>query len=237
LVAVFRYICIMMKKWVFVISVYLFYIQSYAQIDSTFVDDKYFEDQFYIGFNYNSLLDQPENFSQNGLSGGIELGYTRDIPINKERNFGLGIGVGYAFNSYIQNMKITSLANETVFEVISSELYSKNRLITHLIEVPITIRWRTSTPAKYKFWRVYGGAKLGYVFSSLSRYEDSIETIKTRNIDELKGLQYGLTLAVGYGSLNLHLYYGLNDMFKDAEVNNEPIDIKQFNIGLIFYML
>lgn len=237
MVAVFRYICVMIKKLLSITLICTCCLYSNAQVDTTFVDSKSLDDQFYIGFNYNVLLEQPELFEQSGLSGGIEIGYIRDIPINKKRNIGFGIGIGYAYNSYIQNLKISETGDVILFEIVESKNYIKNRFTTHLIELPIEFRWRTSTPTKYSFWRIYGGFKFGYVFYNSSIYEDAIETIKLKNINPIDKLQYGLTLSAGYSSLNLHLYYSLKGLFKDANVNNEPIDLKQLSIGLIFYML
>lgn len=228
----------MMKRCFIIILFCISYLNSNAQVDSTFVDSKYFEDQFYVGLSYNALLKPPEDFLQNGLSGSFAIGYIRDIPLNKNRNVGFGIGLGYAFNAYIQNMKISKVGGETVFEMIDTRDYNINRFYTHLVEMPIEIRWRTSTPTKYSFWRIYGGVKLGYVFSNKSRYEDSNETVSLKNIDEIDTFQYGLSLSVGYSSLNINVYYGLKGLFKDAETTSgESIDLTQLNIGFIFYIL
>ncbi|MEM1260385.1 MAG: PorT family protein, partial [Bacteroidota bacterium] len=55
-------------------------------------DDKYLEDQIYIGIGYNFLLDKPEDVIQRNLSYSLQLGLIKDIPLNQKRNFGLGIG-------------------------------------------------------------------------------------------------------------------------------------------------
>ena len=208
-----------------------------SQSDSTFVDNKYFEDQFYFGFSYNALLEQPSDFIQNGISGGVGIGYIRDIPLNKRRNVGFGIGLGYAYNAYIQNMKIEEIGGQSNYSIVSTGSYKSNRFASHAIELPIELRWRSSTATKYNFWRVYTGVKLGYVFVANSKYVDSSETIKVDSINEYENIQYGITLSAGYSSLNVHIYYGLNELFKDAYVDSESIDMTQLSIGLIFYVL
>jgi len=217
----------------------LFFISSlsFAQVDSTYVTNNYLEDQIYLRVTYNTLNKRPSQFRQNGLSGTVSLGFIKDIPLNENRNVGIAIGLGYAYNVYIQNLKISKVANATLFETVASDNFKSNRLLTHTVEVPIEFRWRTSTPTKYKFWRIYSGIKVGYVFANSSKYMDDLTKIKVRNIEELQKLQYGLTLSAGYNTLNVHFYYGLNSLFKNATVNGESIDIKQFNVGLIFYIL
>ncbi|MFT7628978.1 MAG: hypothetical protein ACI9OS_002644, partial [Ulvibacter sp.] len=70
MVAVFRYICYMLRKSILLILVFITFY-SFSQVDSTYVDDNYLEDQLYIGLTYNILNNKPTGFNQNGLSGGL----------------------------------------------------------------------------------------------------------------------------------------------------------------------
>ncbi len=223
----------MPRKYLLSILIFISF-HTFSQVDSTYVDNNYLEDQLYIGLTYNILNNKPTGFNQNGLSGGFSLGFIKDIPIHIKRDRAIGIGLGYAYNAYVQNLKIN---DNSFFEIIDDESFDSNRFSIHTVEVPIELRWRTSTPSEYSFWRIYTGIKLGYIFASNARFSDSSGIIKTKAIDALNNFQYGLTFSAGYGTLNLNLYYGLNSVFKDAEVNNESIDLKQLNIGLIFYIM
>ena len=63
-------------------------------------------------------------------------------------------------------------------------------------------------------------------------------TYKIKGLSEINKWQYGLTLAVGYGTWNFNFYYGLEDLFSNASLNGmSPIEIRDFRIGLIFYIL
>jgi len=224
----------MLKKSLIIFIVLVGFAKSYSQTDSIFVDNKYLEDQFYFSLDYNLLVNKPSGFNQNGISGGVTLGYIRDFPLNKRRNVALGVGLGYAYNAYNQNLKIS---DNGLYEIISNDDFNSNRLTTYAIELPIEFRWRTSSATTYSFWRIYTGVKLGYVFANKSKYTDDIDIIKVKNIDEFQNFQYGLTLSAGYSSFNLSLYYGLNPLFKDAYAEGNLIKLKQFNIGLMFYIL
>lgn len=239
MVAVFRYICVMLKKIILVFLLSFICEYGLCQVDSTFVDPKYLEDQFYFGLSYNRLIDSPsDEFVQNGVSGGFYAGYIRDIPFNKNRNFGIGIGLGYSYNVYVQNIKITQVADDYNYEFIPTDDFDINRFSTKAVEFPFEIRWRTSTATKYSFWRIYTGVKFGYVFSSKSIYEDDSGRIEVEGIDDLENLQYGLTISVGYGSINLNFYYGLNPLFENAKtIDDLPLDMTRLNVGLIFYIL
>ena len=104
--------------------------------------------------------------------------------------------------------------------------------------MPIEFRWRTSTAESYKFWRIYGGFKLGYIFSGVSKFVSNSETIKFQN-DDINRFQYGLTLSAGYNTWNFHLYYALNKLFKDGTVttNGEQFEMSVIKVGLMFFIL
>lgn len=199
------------------------------------IDEKYLEDQLYLAFTYNILSDKPAGINQNGLSGGLGLGFIKDIPLNKERNFGLGIGLGYGLNIFIQNLKITEDNGVVNFE--KGQNYSVNRITKQAIDIPFEIRWRTSDPVTYKFWRVYAGMTFSYVFDFKTKHIDDFGTQRTKNIQEVAQFQYGITLAAGRGTWNLNVYYALSSMFSNATYQQEPIDMYDINVGLKFYMM
>lgn len=201
--------------------------------------NKYLEDQFYIGLTYNILLNRPAGVSQNNFSYGIQLGYIKDIPLNERRNIGLGIGLGYATNSYFTNLRATQVNEQVQYNVIGEEVsYKRNKVSTHLVEIPIEFRWRTSTTDSYKFWRVYTGIKFSYAFSARSKFVAS-DKIKFTNKD-IDKLQYGLYFSFGYNTWNFYGYYQLNKFFKSGAAVNETgelIKTGSLNFGLMFYIL
>ena len=204
-------------------------------------DSLYREDQFYFGITFNLLDKMPEGMSQNGFSSGFHLGIIRDMPINKSRTLAVGLGLGYSANSFNQNLLISKdqqgVFNYELLESSTSS-FTKNKFSLHLIEIPFELRWRTSTANTYNFWRIYSGFKIGYVFSSTSKFIGSPQDIKLKNIDDFNRIHYGLTLSVGYNTWNAYLYYGLNPIFKEkAKIDGNSIDLNAIKIGLIFYIL
>ena len=200
----------------------------------------YREDQFYASITYNLLNLKPNDVSQNGFSSGFHLGFIRDMPINERRNVAIGLGLGLSSNSYNQNIAILRSDDKITYNIINeSEVnVSKNKFTTYLLEVPLEYRWRTSTATTYSFWRIYSGFKFGYVFYNSTKYKSDNGNEKLSSVDDFNKLQYGLTLSVGYGTWNFHVYYGLNSIFDDsAKLDGQSIDMKSLKIGLMFYIL
>ncbi len=209
----------------------------FSQSKDTIVSSKYLEDQIYVGLSYITLSNLPDEVSSNGFSNSLALGFIKDFPFDEKGNFGFGVGLGYGRNTYFQNIKISESNNQTLFETFKGT-FKNNRFSFHAIELPIELRWRTSTIDKYKFYRIYAGGKISYAFATNARFKESGNTIKVKDISEFNKLQYGLTLSLGYGTWNFNFYYGLNDIFKDALLDDvTPLKIRDFRIGLIFYVL
>jgi hypothetical protein len=181
----------------------------------------------------------PDGVSQSNLPYGLLAGFIRDFPLNPEGTVALGIGLGYGVNSYYTNLRAVEDGDDIRYEVLTAgSEYRRNKFETHIIELPLEFRWRNSTPVDYKFWRVYGGFKLGYVVGSRSKFVtrdfvDSFYNTDTRNF------RYGIQLSVGYNTFNLHFYYGLNDLFEEGVTgpDNTPLGMRPLHLGLIFYIL
>lgn len=204
------------------------------------VDTKYREDQFYLAITYNLLGNKPDGVSQSGFSSGFHFGFIRDFPVNKRRNVAVGVGLGLSSNSFNQNFLITNddMGDLDYAVLDKSDInYTKNKFTTYMVEMPLQLRWRTSTAEEYKFWRIYTGVNIGYILYNSSKFRGDLGTIKNSKIDSFNNLQYGLTFSAGYNTWNIYVYYGLNPIFNNATVNNQSVDMNALKVGLIFYIL
>jgi len=228
-------------SFLFFLGLTTFLFGQNIALDSTTVDDKYREDQFYISVTYNLLGSKPDGVSQNGFSSGFHLGFIRDMPINKNRNVAVGLGFGLSTNSYNQTLLISKNTDQTlVYSILDKNVtpFSKNKFTTYLLEFPIELRWRTSNPIDYNFWRIYTGFKLGYLFYNSSKHKGSNGDIIISNLNDFNKFHYGLSISIGYSNVNGYVYYALNDIFKkEAKVNDQRLAMNAFKIGLIYYIL
>lgn len=202
------------------------------------IDSLYREDQFYIGVTYNVLKNAPTGFSNDKFSTGFSAGFLRDMPINKNRNLAIAPGIGLTFNNYSQNIGITNTNGTLVYTVLTDPTsYSNNKFSQLFVDVPLEFRWRGSTFENHNFFRIHAGVKLSYLLYDRSVLRSGLgDSIISSNPDFNK-LLYGLYAAAGYGGANLYIYYGLNPIFKTAQIAGAKVDAKSLNIGLIFYIL
>jgi len=207
------------------------------QGDSFSIDERYLEDQFYAGVSYNFLVNKPSDVIQRNLSYGLQVGFIKDIPLNSQRNFGIGLGLGYATNSYYSNVLATQNGNMVSYDIPNTGNFNRSKIETHALEFPFELRWRTSNPIDYKFWRIYAGFKVNYLFShkAIVVSEDSRTAFQNNDV---QSWQYGPMLNFGYNTWNIHLYYGLSEFFaENVTLGGEPLQINPLRIGVIFYIL
>lgn len=226
---------------IFIIFCSLHSVAQEEKSGSNVIDSLYREDQIYLGLSFHILDDLPEGVSQSGFSGGIALGFIRDFPLNKRRNIAIGAGLGWSVNVYNQELFIDQVEGQTIFRNLAEDevVFDVNRFSTQLVELPLEFRWRTSTPQTYKFWRVYGGLRLGYMYRFKSSFRAvGLENVVVRDPLELQRFRVGSTLSFGYGTFNFHVYYGLNSFFEDAVLEDDvSVDITPLKLGLMFYIL
>ena len=235
----------MLKRMQFIIFCFFTLVAyegaSQDTIPETDTDTRYREDQFYLGATYNLLSNVPSGVVVRGLSGGFQFGYLRDMPINDRRNIAVALGLGLSFNEYGQNLFIGERANEeTIFTVLDAKEvnYTRNRFSTSAIEAPFEFRWRTSTPENYRFWRIYAGFKVGYVYWYKATFKQSGNNVNQTNIPEFEKIRFGTTLSFGYNSFNFFAYYSINPFFKDAvTTDGEAVNFRTIRVGLMFYIL
>ncbi len=202
------------------------------------IDSLYREDQFYFGFTLNTLQNKPEGLIQDKFSSGFLAGFLRDMPINKKRTVAIAAGLGFSYNNYNQNLAISKPNDTPVYTIIEQDVtYNRNKFTQFLVEVPLEFRWRTSTYESHKFWRIYGGFKMGYLIYDKSIYKDDQGKIVVTNNNDFNKFQYGTYISAGYNTINVYAYYGLNPLFQSAKTTAESIDMNSVNIGIIFYIL
>ena len=212
-----------------------------STISGTTTDLHYLEDQFYIGLTYDYLAGKANSVVQHNLSHGIHAGFIRDLPLNKKRNLGFGIGVGYAYDVVYNNMVANRALDVVTYEIVEhfKDLsISKNYFKTHAIEIPVEFRFRTSTPESHKFWRVYTGVRLAYLFGGRSLYTANEVDTSFQNVDIAKTFQLKTFIAFGYNALNFFVQYNLSPMLSDAKANDgTSLKSNVLQIGLLFYIL
>ena len=201
-------------------------------------ESKYFEDQFYIGVQFVGSTNRDSSIENQSLPYSLNAGFIKDLPLNPERNMGLGLGLGYNLDILHPNIAISSPVSGK--RVAVENTISQTDIITHSIEVPLEFRWRTSTAEIYTFWRIYSGVSYLYNFSNKTSFTD-LQGFPTDDTlpDSYNKQNFTVYTSIGYGTWNFHVKYYLQPFFKKGTIgaNGTPLDYNHIKFGLMFYIL
>ena len=202
-------------KYLFLFLSTIFF--SYGQINYSIPDSlsnlKYREDQFYIGANYLVIQSDNELIQQNDFSSQIHFGFLRDFPLTRKGNWSIALGLGSSYTQFQSNLDYRTGSMSPNFN--SAKYISLN--------LPLEIRWRSSSSTSFSFWRIYLGSQLQYNFIS-------------EDLNMLKKLTTVSTINLGYNTWNFSVGYDFYNRFINSE-NNSSNQFKLLTVGLIFYVL
>lgn len=197
------------------------------------LEDDYREDQIFLGISYPFLANGSSDITQNKFSHALQAGFVRDMPLNTRRNFALGLGLGFSYNVIYNNLSF--LEESESFEFIASE--DTNLWKWTELNVPIELRWRTSSTEVYKFWRIYGGITAIYTLNARQNYRKDDETSRFSDLS-LEKFRFALHFSVGNNTWNIYFQHALAPMFKKSQIAENDLikDLGNAKIGLIFYV-
>jgi len=221
-----------MKRISFLVSLLCACFASAQIIDSL----DYREDQFYIDLNFSLQPNDISGFKQNGFSRSVHVGMLRDYPISKMGDKAIAVGMGYGFVRLVNNINIEKTQQSYLYDVPLAQRALRNVFSYHQLQLPVELRWRTSTPSEYAFWRVYLGYRLSYQFGA--QYKPFFGR-KFSLENQLNELQHSVGVSLGFNTWNLRLDYSLTPLLKDniRTTNNRQLVLFPLQIGLIFYLL
>ncbi|MDB2703058.1 outer membrane beta-barrel protein [Flavobacteriaceae bacterium] len=196
----------------------------------------YNEDQFYIDVNFIIQSNEVNLFQENGFSRSIHAGFLRDFSFTKKGDKAIAIGLGYGYERLVNNLNIRKNENELNYSFPTNGISLRNSFSVHQLQLPIELRWRTSTIDNYRFWRIYLGYRLSYHFTPTYKpFFGRSFSIK----NQIQDWQHSLSLSVGFNTWNLRFSYSLSPFLAKTVQTQEGIrpKVNPVQVGLIFYLL
>ena len=196
----------------------------------------YREDQVYIDLNFSLQPNSISDFKQNGFSRSVHLGVLRDYPISKMGDKAIAVGMGYGFVRLVNNINVEKSQQTYLYDIPLAQRALRNVFSYHQLQLPVELRWRTSSPSEYAFWRVYLGYRLSYQFGA--QYKPFFGR-KFPLKNQLNELQHSVGISLGFNTWNLRFDYSLTPLLKEdiLSINNRRLALFPLQIGLIFYLL
>lgn len=201
----------------------------------------YREDQFYFALSYDLLTEVPNEVASRGLVGGVQFGFIRDWPLSQGGDWSLGTGLGMSYDRYGSNVVaregVDAAPTWTVEQ--SPSAIDANSLRLTAVEFPLEIRWRSSTPLSYKFWRLYAGVKWSQHLFSKTVFSSPVQSETLSDLPQLRSGIWYATVSFGFGTFNAQIQWGLSPLLEGVQdsVTQQSIGLRPIKLGIMFYIL
>lgn len=198
------------------------------------IDYKYREDQFYATIAHQVFVNRPDDIAQNSFSPEIRIGFLRDMPINQNRRFAIAPGFGISYKNYNTS---ASFSNFNVKDNFGNVVYNKQSINQFLLEFPMELRFRASTPTTHEFFRCHLGVKAAYLLWHQSSFS-GFDSFTITNREDFNSILWDAYMSIGFNTLNAYVSYGFNPMLKNP-VNFDGVstNFTRLSFGLMFYIL
>jgi len=193
-------------------------------------------DRLVFNVHWDGWLGAADSIDVSALSRGVGLHFFYDIPVVDSKLISFAIGLGWNnSNYYTKALFINDTVGNTIPVLFNeSQRVQRNKIVVNYFEVPVEFRFRTKPNGKGNSFKVAVGFKGGYQFANHTKYigddykvnedynvdfvnPDNGIKVKTYRFNSLSSLQYGPTIRIGYGNVNLEAYYGLGPIFQDGQ--------------------
>jgi hypothetical protein len=150
-----------------------------------------------------------------------------------QNHINLVTGIGFDWNSYAFRNNVTLQANtDQPIAIEEGYDFSKNKLKTTFVRVPLMLEFNTSKKEKNNFHIGIGGT-VGYnIFRNRLKQEFEADgddqKRKTKDDFNVNPFRYGATARIGYGNFTLFANYDMSTFFKE----NRGPKMYPFSAGL-----
>lgn len=191
------------------------------------------KDFLVIQLGYVGLSGTGAGNIKTGFNRQFNIAFMYDIPLQKT-NFSLAAGLGIGSDHIqLKNMSLDLRNTSSVPSFQETDNYSKFKLATTYLEVPLELRYRQVPENANKGFKVGVGLKLGNLVNAHTRSVENLGGSKLIEKEASKRLfntwRFAGTARVGYGNFALYGTYALNGMFKE----NGTYDVSPYSFGFM----
>lgn len=174
------------------------------------------QDHMLIDFGWETFTSKPDDLEFRWYNNGINIQLFYD-KLFGQSGFSFAAGVGFSSQSYYSNKQIRRDTNavSTYSNWLDPEKkYTKNKVSTSWIEVPIEFRFRSKVDSWDYRWKFSVGGKVGFLIDTHDKLVDQANIkYKTYYFPDMNRVRAGLIARAGYGKVNFTAFFSLTEFF------------------------
>ncbi len=228
-----------MKKLFFSIGLMAASLGVFAQDAKNAVANKamgaasHSKDFLVIQLGYVGLSGTGASNINTGFNRQLNIAFMYDFPMQKT-NFSLAAGLGIGSDHYMLKDQSLDLRNtSSVPDFQGTNAYSKFKLATTYLEIPLELRYRQVPENANHGFKVGVGLKIGNLLNAHTR---SVENLAGSKLIEKEASKrqfntwrFTGTARVGYGNFAVYGTYAITTLFKD----NGTYDVNPYSFGFM----
>ena len=209
------------------------------------------DDRFKVILFTDLWQDLPAGMDLKSIQRGISISAVQDMPLGRT-NFSLAAGLEFSSHNLYSDHRYLYHPVENEFDfypIDTAHEYDKNKLSLNYLEIPVQFRYRSRELPRT--FRLYAGMKAGRLINAHTKFVgkeffyttfdgDEAEApvtsrkvkIKEHRLENISNYRIGITGTIGYGSVNLHVYYPLTDIFTE----NSAEGARPLSLGISFIL-
>ena len=169
----------------------------------------------------------------NGFSRHFNIYFMYDKPFKSDPHYSVAFGTGInSSNIFFDDhtlVDVKSTANSLPFRKLDSlsSYFSKNKVVTIYVQVPIELRYYTNPEIPSKSWKYAAGLKVGTLLKSYTKSKNYVNAsgnsvygksyIEKRSANRfISGTSIEITGRVGYGLISLDCGYMISGVLRDG---------------------
>lgn len=196
-------------------------------------------DRLIFEIMHDNWLDKPDSVKMKWYNRGFNTYFFYDIALTPNKTISLAPGLGFSCTNVYTRSILTANDTMSYFIPINDSInYSRNKITTTSVDIPIELRFRTKPNEQGKSFKIAVGARIGYFLNVMSKYKgddylfgtDNEIFIKNKRLPNVNRIKLGSTFRIGYGNYNLIAYYSIGTLFN----RDKGPEIHPFSIGFSF---
>lgn len=177
-------------------------------------------DRIVMGFGFDNWIydrDKLDSLKTKWNSWGFHLYYMYDVPLGRSR-FSFAPGLGFRASWVKNNSYLDDSGDSTLFRPLDTIEYKRNSLAISFFDIPLELRYRSKPGSKNKSFKLaigcIGGIQIGNHTSTKADLNGDTKVVRVKRWDDLARFQFGPTFRIGFGSINLFVYYAVTNLFR-----------------------
>ncbi len=182
----------------------------------------------------NRLLPDSKDITQT-IGYSISFSFMHEIVFGRS-HWSLGYGLGFGSYQYNNNLNIKNdpTTKLPVYTLLPSDsAYDINRQTIQYFEIPIELRFRTTSNKKGRYLRIYPQIKLGFRVKSFSLFKTGDYSVANFGLQDTKKFRAAVGMRFGYWIFTLYGNYELTPLYQSVIIGETDLaNFRTINLGL-----